>query len=144
MSWRKGELPDPERFGKIKFLCPVPSKKDYWGILGSMRDTLWWPEIISVHKDVYNDAINGWVTPLRKSLGTPPLVRAKRLPVLATMCAEYQDKSCLNRSEYCRPGTGKMPSCYVPPIDSEAARHVATDVAEAWDDGRFVFAIRED
>jgi|JI10StandDraft_1071094.scaffolds.fasta_scaffold464804_2 hypothetical protein len=143
MGWRKGTLDDPERFGKLSFLASIPTKTNQWGLLGKLRETPWWDEMVEVPNDIYKDAINGWVAPLRKALGTPPRVRAKRLPVISAMCKEYQDKSCPSRTELCRPGTGKMPKCYTAPFEDSETCYVAYDVAEAWDEGRYVFSVRE-
>ena len=144
MGMRKGELQDKDRHEKIRFLASIPSKKDPWGDLAVLKGTPWEAEIPVVDKMAYTDAINGWAAPFRKALGTPARVRAKRLPIISTLCGEHQQGTCPNRADHCRPGSGKLPRCYEAPFEDASVRNIASIVAEAWDEDRFVIVIRDE
>lgn len=144
MNFQRGKIPDPSRFDEVAFVRSIPTPEHgNWGDLGYLRDTSWESQIPEIPADYFEEAVLGWPLRFRGSLGTPPLIRAKRLPVLEANCKYLQDKSCSDRSEHCRPGSGKLPECYCAPFEKDRVCKVATEVGKAWDKGIYVFVVEE-
>lgn len=116
----------------------IPKGDDIWGVLAPLKDTAWGDELQIVPAEPLSHALHGWTVPLLRVLGTPPKVRARRFPEKEGRCALHQ--SCVMAKDYCRPGP-KLPDCYEAPLDDPGASHLASMVALAWRDGRYVLLV---
>ncbi len=129
---REVNLTDAEQ-GKILLLVALALDGDPWGRLAPLRGTPWEAQIQIVSGEAYSHALHGWATPLMREMGPPPLVRAARIPVEVGQCVLYGP--CLGSSSFCRPAK-KLPSCYEAPIE------IASRVALAWREGRYVVVVQ--
>lgn len=133
---------DVERHTKLKLVYPPPREgHDLWGTLAPLRDTSWGAQIPVVSGEVLSHALHGRPKPLRKMLGPPPARRVLRIALTERVCLERQQGVCAMAGPHCVPGSTEMPECYVPPTEDRALRAVATAVAQAWDEGRYVFLV---
>lgn len=138
---RYAVLLDKDRRDPLRVLYPSPLREDAWGVLAPMRDTSWGKEIPLVLGEELSHALHGHVTPLRRKLGVPPPVRARRLPLVETACLERQEGRCPMATADCFPGSTRLPECYVAPSHDERLRRLGTMVGRAWDEGRYVFVV---
>jgi hypothetical protein len=134
-------IPDPERHGDVLVAYPPPREGDPWGVLRPLMGTSWGAQIPTVTGEALSHALHGRPKPLREMLGPPPLRRTMRIALEERVCLERQQGICAMAAPHCMPGTGRMPECYVPPAEDRALRAVATAVAHAWDEGRYVFLV---
>jgi hypothetical protein len=141
VTFLKGTFID-SKFGSLDFLA-IPNS--VWvSNLKSKLEKSWAEQIPYVSKQAYDDATYGYIQPLLKQLGTPPKIRAKRLPVLMSLCKYHQDGTCHDRSDKCRPGVDMLPECYYAPLEESAISLLATEIGRAWDASRYVFIIEGD
>lgn len=131
-GFREITITDPEQ-GRILLLVAIPIGEDSWGRLAPLRGTPWEAQIQVVTGEALSHALHGWATPLVRELGSPPYVRADRVPPEAGRCALYG--ACVGSSRFCRPGP-KTPECY------ESAVPVGSRVALAWREGRHVVVVQ--
>ena len=138
---RYAVINDPERFRTFKIMYPLPSREDAWGILSILKDTSWGAEIPAVSGEALSHALHGRPKPLLAMLKTPPIARAARLPMEDKVCYERACKTCAMAAPHCHPGSGRMPECYVAPTEDLKLREMAGAVAQAWEEGRYVFVV---
>ena len=120
---------------------PVPRDGDPWGVLAPLRETIWGQFIQIIPGDVFSEALYGHTLPFIRMLGNPPKVHSQRIPLQEGKCREYKD--CILVGPHCRPGQ-KLPECYTAPHrDIEVAR-LASEVALAWREGRYVLVVDGD
>lgn len=129
---------DSEEWGRVLLLRPIPKDGDIWGDLSVLRGTPWGDQIYAISGEVLSHALHGHVMPLMRALGTPPLVRARRLPPEYQECALI--KSCILSGPECKPGS-TVPACYTPPVLPPEAQQAASVVALAWKEGRHVVVV---
>ena len=67
--------------------------------------------------------------------------RTLRIAKKEKLCLEAQQGVCDMAGPHCLPGSSQMPECYVAPTEDRALRACATTVAQAWDEGRYVFLV---
>jgi hypothetical protein len=137
---RYAVIPDPERFSEIKVMYATSTPQDSWGVFACLKGTSWGAQIFSVTGEALSHALHGRPKPLRAQLKYPPRVRALRIPQQERFCLSY-GPMCGLSSPHCTPGSGKIPECYEAPTQDRQLRHVATAVANAWDEGRYVFVV---
>lgn len=130
-GFREINLTDAEQ-GEIRLLMALPAGDDMWGCLSPLKGTSWEPLIQVVSGEAFSHALHGWATPLVREIGIPPQVRSSRVPLTDSQCAQHG--ACLGAAPHCRPGP-KVPECYEAPIP------VASRVALAWREGRYVIVV---
>jgi len=123
---------------ELNLAVVLPKGDDIWGVLAPLRDTPWAQEIHTIPGDVLSHALYGYCTPLIRVLGTPPGARGSRIPDEVGACSQIQ--TCVMRKPYCRPGP-KLPDCYDAPSDDLQVSYLASVVALAWRDGRYVLLV---
>ena len=138
---RYARIDDRERHQILLVCYPIPFPQDIWGTLAPLRDTSWGEQIPTVSGEALSHALHGRAKPLREMLGTPPQVRPTRIPEEDRLCFEAQQGICAMAGMHCMPGSKQMPPCYVAPTEDRRLRAVATAVAAAWDEGRYVFLV---
>ena len=138
---RYAVLRDPDRKEGLKVLYPSPLPGNPWGVLLPMRDSSWGKQIPVVTGDALSHALHGRVKPLREMLGNPPFQRARMIPLEDRLCYEAQANICQMAKPECHPGSQCVPECYVPPTEDRALRVLGAAVAQAWDEGRYVFVV---
>jgi hypothetical protein len=134
-------IADPARFSKVKVLYPAPLPDNPWGVLLPLKDTSWGAQIPTVTGEALSHALHGRPKPLRQMLGNPPQARTRKLPLIDKMCFESQASICDMATPNCFPGSGSMPECYGAPVEDRELRKLATAVAKAWEEGRYVFVV---
>lgn len=134
-------LDDVERYTKILLVYPPPRDGDLWGALGPLKGTSWGAQIPVVTGEALSHALHGRPKPLREMLGAPPARRTLRIALQERVCLERQQGICDMAAPHCMPGSSRMPECYVPPTQDRALRRCAVAVAQAWDEGRYVFLV---
>lgn len=134
-------LDDVERYTKLMLLYPPPRDGDLWGALRPLEGTSWGDQIPVVSGDSLSHALHGKPKPLREMLGPPPIRRTLRIAREERLCHELQRGVCDMAGPHCIPGSMQLPACYVPPTEDRALRQCATAVAQAWDEGRYVFLV---
>ena len=138
---RYAVIEDPDRGAPIKVLYPTPLLGNPWGVLLPMRDSSWGRQIPVVTGEALSHALHGRVKPFREMLGNPPFQRAQMIVLEDRLCYEAQARICQIAKPECRPGSRRMPECYVPPTEDRALRVLGAAVAQAWDEGRYVFVV---
>jgi len=138
---RYASIADPDRATRLLVMYPAPLPGEPWGVLAPLRGTSWGDQIPEVTGEALSHALHGHPKPLREQVGNPPLARARRLPVVESMCIERQARTCAAASPACHPGSGSMPECYSAPARREDLRLAASAVARAWAEGRHVFVV---
>jgi hypothetical protein len=138
---RYATIADPERFSKIKVLYPVPLPDEPWGVFALLKGTVWGNQIPVVTGEVLSHALHGRPKPLLQMLGNPPKGRLSKLSLVEKMCLEAQTNICNMQTPNCYPGSDCLPDCYVSPVGSREIRALATVVAKAWDESRYVFVV---
>jgi len=134
-GFREFELDDPEQ-GILKLLVAIPQQGDPWGVLAPLRDTEWGQQIQVVDAEPYSHALHGWATPLVRVLGVKPKVRARRVVAVCGL-----EKSCLGfKKGVCQPGL-ELPGCYEAPFSDHNLSLIASRVALAWREGRYVVVV---
>lgn len=124
--------------GEILLAVPIPHPDDPWGTLSVLRGTIWEGQIQVVSGSVMADAYHGHATPLARLLEREPRHMAKMIPDTEGACSLLQ--SCAMASATCRPGP-KLPECYEAPLGDPSASHMASRVALAWKEGRYVVVV---
>jgi len=132
---------DVERSMKLLLLYPPPRDGDLWGALRPLEGTSWGAQIPIVSGEALSHALHGHPKPLREMLGPPPLRRTLRIAKREKLCLEAQQGICDMAGPHCLPGSSQMPECYAAPTEDRALRECATAVAQAWDEGRYVFLV---
>ena len=138
---RYATIDDPERHQKILVLYPSPLRDNPWGVLKPLKDTTWGAQIPTVSGEALSHALHGRPKPLREMLGKPPRVRAMSIPLEDRFCLEAQQNICAMAAAHCRPGSKQLPECYVSPAEDYDLRVLGNAVAQAWDEGRYVFVV---
>lgn len=138
---RYATIDDPDRHTVLKVAYPPPRDGDLWGALAPLEGTSWGAQIPVVTGEALSHALHGRPKPLREMLGPPPLRRTLRIALDEKVCLERQQGICEMAGPHCMPGSTHMPECYVPPAEDRTLRAVATAVALAWDEGRYVFLV---
>jgi hypothetical protein len=140
---RYAVIPDPERFGKVKVLYATPLPEDHWGVLAPFRTSTWGPQIATVTGEALSLALHGYPKKLRQALGRPPRVRAKMVPLLDRLCRDHPQVNglCDISGPHCTPSSGKLPQCYEAPTENRGLGMLATAIAQAWDEDRYVFVV---
>jgi len=141
---RYAVIPDPERFGKVKVLYATPLPQDHWGVLAPFRKSSWGAQIPTVTGEALSLALHGYPKELRKQLGRPPRVRARMLPALERFCRDHPNMNggCDIAGDICTPSSGKLPQCFEAPTEDMELRNMATKIARAWDEDRYVFVVK--
>lgn len=134
-------IDDPIRFSQFPVMYPIPGKDDPWGVLKPLKQTSWAAQIPVVTGEAVSHALHGEPKFLREQLGKPPTIRAKKLPVLQTLCLLAQQNQCVMAKPTCHPGTGELPDCYQAPWEEPITQNLMSVVAKAWDEGRYVFVV---
>ena len=134
---RRVELTDPEGGGG-KLLFPLPQHGDPWGVMAVLKGTEWAEQIVVVSGADLSHALHGWATPLMRSIGVKPRVHGKKISHENGWCPQIT--TCPIASDECRPGR-ETPDCYEPPALEGDAAFLATTVALAWAEGRFVIVV---
>lgn len=138
---RYAVLDDPNRKGGLKVLYPSPLPGNPWGVLLPMKGSSWGRQIPIVTGEALSHALHGRVKPLREMLGNPPFQRARMIVLEDRLCYEAQTQICQMAKIECNPGSQGLPECYVPPTEDRALRVLGGAVAQAWDEGRYVFIV---
>jgi hypothetical protein len=125
--------------GKILLAIVVPKGEDNWGVMAPLQGTRWGDLICVVPGEAMSHALHGWATPLVRVLGPTPRDLVRKLSVtgdttcgLSTTCAFVTPK--------CVPGP-KLPDCYEPPDLTGEQAQLATFLALAWREGRYVVRV---
>ncbi|MDB4278255.1 hypothetical protein N9917_01495 [Deltaproteobacteria bacterium] len=134
---RRIEINDPE-WGEVMLLFPLPKDGDSWGVLAPLRGTVWGEQIVVVAGEKLSHALHGWATPLMRVIGIKPQAHGKRISDVEGTCP--QTDTCIMAGPNCRPGS-ETPDCYEPPFLESDAAFLATTVALAWAEGRFVIVV---
>lgn len=142
-GFREIELNDKE-WGEILLFLPVPKPDNPWGQLLPLKDTPWARVIRVVPGDVFSEALHGYATPLMRVIGRAPLDALKRLPLADRTCDQHTKQTCLLGTEKCLPGSGEVPVCYEAPLKDFEERKLASAVARALDEGRYVVVVEGD
>ena len=130
-----------EMFGDLELVYAIPRDDEPWGAYAPLKGTLWEPCIAQVSGIVFSQALLADTKALRKQLGRPPRIDARRLPDEMAFCAKAFDGTCAMATAFCRPGTGRLPQCYVAPgLDPEVAL-VAASVALEWKENRYTAVV---
>ena len=137
---REIELDDKE-WGEILLFLPVPRPDNPWGSLLPLKDTPWARAIRVVPGDVFSEALHGFATPLMRVIGRAPRDAVKRLPLADRTCDLHTKQTCLLGTEKCLPGSGEVPACFEVPIKDFEVRKLASMVARAFDEGRYVVVV---
>lgn len=138
---RYAVIEDPGIPHPLKVMYPTPLPGNPWGILLPMRETSWGRQIPVVTGEALSHALHGRSLPLREMLGNPPVQRARMIVLADRLCYEAQASICAMATPECRPGSRRMPECYVAPTEDRTLRPLGTAVAQAWDEGRYVFVV---
>lgn len=133
---RQAILHDANLKPDLLVMWPIPEKGDPWGVLAPLRGSSWGDQIPIISGEMWTYALHGHTHPLRQKLGSPPVVRAKRLPVVDRECSDFK---CALRTELCLPGSGKLPNCYQSPW--REMHRLTYALATAWDEGRYVVVV---
>ena len=128
-------LTDPQQ-GEVKLLVPLPTRDDPWGALAPLRDTSWGQLIPVVSGSAMSDAVHGWATGLMRVIGPEP--RHLQRGVGDWYCALHE--ACLIAAPHCRPSTD-LPDCYEAPHDDPEVGRLASLVALAWREDRYVIVV---
>jgi len=136
-GFRQADLVDQDQ-GTIKLLWPIPKAGNPWGVLEPLRETPWGDQIPEVDGEPFSHALHGFATPLMRVIGVHPKYRAQRLPHPFRTCAMWQ--TCVGFRSECEPGPG-LPDCYEPPGLEMGPSLLATRVAQAWKEGRYVIVV---
>lgn len=134
-------IDDVERYTKLLVAYPPPRKDDLWGALRPLKGTSWGAQIPVVTGEALSHALHGRPKPLREMLGAPPVRLTLRIAPEEKVCHERQRGVCAMAGPHCVPGSGQLPECYTPPTEDRSLRYVANAVAQAWDEGRYVFLV---
>lgn len=124
---------------EFKFLRPVPTEEDPWGVLSPLRGTELGKLIPVLDGDSMSHALHGNPLPLIRKLGRPPKAQLKQVTWDMT-CSLI--KTCLTADRaICFPCL-KMPHCYIPPgFETGEEERAAEAVLRAWADERYVVVI---
>lgn len=139
-GFREIELNDKE-WGEILLFLPVPKPDSPWGQLLPLKDTHWSKVIRVVPGDVFSEALHGFATPLMRVIGRAPHDALKRLPLVDRTCDQHTKQTCLLGTDKCLPGSGEVPACYEAPLKDFDERRLASAVAKALDEGRYVVVV---
>jgi hypothetical protein len=132
---REFEITDDKQ-GVIKLLVAIPRGNDPWGVLAPLKNTAWGAEIQVIDAEPYSHALHGWVMPLVRVLGVAPKVRARRVVEVCGL-----QRGCIGfKKGICQPGID-LPDCYEAPDLKPEAALIATRVALAWREGRYVVVV---
>lgn len=139
-------LADPI-YGDLKLMFPIPlgfadDSWGAWGVLAPLRETTWAARIPVVSGSILSQAMHGDTRKLRKKLGRPPRIAGQRVPEEEAWCLPGLNGNCAMAGSNCRPGSGSLPQCYLPPGLTIDQAHVAAAVALAWDEGRYVIVVK--
>jgi len=132
-------LADPI-FGNLKLLFPVP-QEDPWGVLAPLKETPWGARIPVVSGAILAHAMHGHTKLLRENLGRPPRIAAQRVPEEEAWCLPGLNGNCAMAGANCRPGSGSLPQCYLPPKLTLEQAYLAAAVALAWEEDRYVLIV---
>jgi len=128
-----------QEWGEVLFSRILPVGDDNWGCCRPLCGTPWGDGLVVVSGDDLSHALHGRALPLLRTLGVPPEVRLRRIPSDWRPCAGQ--RGCITyQQEFCQPCL-KMPGCFVPPELSGEAVILASSVALAWRDGRYVIRV---
>ena len=123
---------------RLDLAVVIPKQGDIWGVLAPLKETPWGDEIWTVPGEAMSHALHGWTVPLLRVLGTPPRARAVRMSEKDGRCSLHE--TCVMAKDYCRPSP-QLPDCYEAPLKDVRAAHLATLVALAWKEGRYVLLV---
>jgi hypothetical protein len=126
---------------QLKMMRPVPHDGETeWGVLLPLRGTPWEAFIPVVSGAAHSRALHGDVKDLIRELGRPPYANALKVPLGYRECE--QKARCLGAGPHCHP-CPKVPECYEPPgLPSREVQAVASMVALAWAENRYVVVVR--
>ncbi len=132
-------------WGIIKFARPEFGSitDDPWGTLACLKGTPWGDRIALVPGDLMSQALHGRATPLMRAIGPPPNGLMRQIPEPHRMCALGKPGCVLYRKTDCHP-CAKMPDCYVPPGLDRHQQFIASLVALAWKENRYVVVVTGD
>ncbi len=136
-GFRSVDLDDPD-WNLIKLLISLPRPDEPWGVLAPLRGTVWGNQLSIVPGDDLSHAFHGWATPLMRVIGVNPKVRAKRIENDEGVCR--LTGSCVGATPLCRPGP-KVLACYEAPGLPQEAWPLASLVARAWGEDRYVVVV---
>lgn len=129
-------------WGEVKLLVPKVRQGDPWGVISTLKGTIWGDQIPTVSGPAFSDAMRGSATRLMREIGPLPKHLNMRISDSDGVC-RYHGSCPLYRS-HCRPGK-KLPDCYEPPGEWTPQESMAiTQVALAWSEGRYVVVVEGD
>lgn len=101
------------------------------------------PLVTVITKEVFDQALLGWTSPLIKTLGLAPHYTLRRLTKEAQGC--FQNKKCpFFEKKQCQPLSKKMPWCFEPNIGvEEVRRKLAAELIGYWREGVYILAIED-
>lgn len=134
---RQVDLEDPHE-GTLKLMWPTPKEGNPWGVLAPLKDTVWGQEIVEVTGEAFSHAMHGNAIHLLREIGIDPKYHAKKIPLKSGRCGLYE--MCVGASANCRPGP-KLPDCYEAPKLSDEQQSLASMVALAWREDRYVVVV---
>ena len=124
--------------GDVLVLRPIPKGDDPWGVLAALKDTPWESYIQVIPGDAFSHALHGYTLPFVRMLGPGPRALEKKLPIEVGRCADFN--GCLIAdARHCHP-CPDLPDCYEAPLEGATGR-IASQVALAWREGRYVLVI---
>ena len=126
--------------GDVLVLRPTPKHGDSWGDLAPLRDTPWESYIQSIPGEIFSHALHGYTLPFIQMLGPEPRALEKKMPRALGICSDFEGCVIAN-PKHCHP-CSDLPDCYEAPLDGPAGR-IASQVALAWKEGRYVLVIEE-
>ena len=122
--------------GDVLVLRPTPRHGDSWGVLAPLRDTDWGAYIQTIPGEIFSHALHGYTRPFVQILGPEPRALERKIPKDLGVCSEIN--SCvIANPKHCRP-CPDLPDCYEAP-----AGYLASQVALAWREGRYVLVIED-
>lgn len=132
-------------WGIVKFARPEFGSiaDDPWGTLACLKGTPWGDVIQEVPGELLSHALHGRATPLMRVLGPPPNGLMRKIPEPYRMCDLGKSGCIIYRKSDCHP-CAKMPDCYVPPGLDRHTQFIASLVALAWKENRYVVVVTGD
>lgn len=128
-------------WGEILLLVPIRRPGNPWGVLAPLKETSWGRIVYEVSGEAMSEALHGYAVTLMRELGRAPRDQVKRLPLADRQCKLLQDGTCGLAENHCEPSSGEMPFCYEAPNLEDREKHLATRIAAAWNEGRYVIVV---
>lgn len=130
-----------DHWGQVLVMRPIPRQGNSWGCLEPLRETEWGKLIPVVSGEAFSHAMHGYATPLMNQIGPKPHALLRMVPKPYRVCLMI--KTCPLATEHCHPSP-KLPDCYDPPGLEGSSPLLASQVAIAWKEGRYVVVVEGD